>query len=54
MGLFSSITKPFEDLGEAVIGGVSSLLGGERRNSAQADVAGATNQFNAEQAHLAR
>ena len=47
MGLLSSI-------GGALIGAAGSLLGGERRNSAQADVAQDTNQFNAEQAHVAR
>lgn len=39
----------FDGLGGALIGGVASLLGGERRNAAQADQAAAANAFSAQQ-----
>lgn len=39
----------FDGLGGALIGGAASLLGGERRNAAQADQAAAANAFSAQQ-----
>lgn len=54
MGLFSSIGKVLGKVASPLIGGALSLIGGERRNSAQQQMQTQTNLMSAEEAEKTR